>query len=107
MSTTAESTREFAEIEADIARTRASLNRKLQELEYRLSPSERLSQVKARLDVRRLDPRRYPEWVAVGAVVIGGAMALAGWRRARQPVLDDGDLDEVVIFDLCDHEPPA
>jgi hypothetical protein len=100
--TTAEATREFAEIEADIARTRASLNRKLQELEQRLSPTERLSQVKARLDPKRLDPRPYPEWIAVAAVVVGAAMAVTGWRRSRHVETDDADLDEVVIFNACD-----
>ena len=105
MSTTTEAPREFAEIEADIARTRASLNRRIQELESRLSPTERFAQVKARLDPRRLDPRAHPEWVAVAAVVAGAALALAGWRRSRPTAFDDGDLDEVVIFEVCEDEP--
>jgi hypothetical protein len=102
MSTTADTTREFERIENDIARTRASLNRRIQELEQRLSPTERLAQVKSSLDPRRLDPRLHPEWLAVGAIALGSALAFAGWRRSRTAVLDEGDLEEVVIFDPCD-----
>jgi hypothetical protein len=102
MSTTAEAPRDVAAIEADIARTRASLNRRLQELEHRLSPSERLAEVKARLDPRHLDPRPYPEWMAVAFVAIGAGLALAGWRRSRRAALDEADLDEVVLFDVCE-----
>jgi hypothetical protein len=98
---TADATRDFAEIEADIARTRASLNRRLQELEQRLSPSGQLNEVRARLRPERFDPRRYPEWVAVAAVAAGAAMALAGWLRTRPARLDEGDLDDVVIFEVC------
>jgi hypothetical protein len=107
MSTTAEAPREFAAIEADIARTRASLNRKLQELESRLSPSERLARVKSRLDLRRLDPRPHPEWLAVAAVVAGSLLALAGWRRSRPAALDEADLEELVIFDVCEDSDEA
>jgi hypothetical protein len=106
MSTTAEAPREFAAIEADIARTRASLNSRLQELESRLSPSERLARVKSRLDLRRLDPRPHPEWMAVGLVALGAALALAGWRR-RPPALDEADLEELLIFDACDEPEDA
>jgi hypothetical protein len=102
MSTMAEAPRDVAAIEAEIARTRASLNRRLQELEHRLSPTERLAQVKSQLDIRRLDPRPYPEWIAVAAVIAGSLLALAGWRRSRQPALDEADLDELVIFDVCE-----
>lgn len=102
MSTMAEAPRDVAAIEAEIARTRASLNRRLQELEHRLSPTERLAQVKSQLDIRRLDPRPHPEWIAVAAVVAGSLLALAGWRRSRQPTLDEADLDELVIFDVCE-----
>jgi hypothetical protein len=102
MSTTAEAPRDVTAIEADIARTRASLNRRLQELEHRLSPGERLAQVKATLDPRRLDPRPYPEWMAAAFVAIGAGLALAGWRRSRKAALDEADLEELVIFDVCD-----
>lgn len=100
MSTTAEA-RDVTAIEADIARTRASLNRRLQELESRLSPGERLAQVKSSLDLRRFDPRPHPEWIAVAMVTLGAGLALAGWRRSRQPGLDEADLEELVIFDVC------
>ena len=104
MSTTSDTTREFERIELDIARTRASLNRRIQALEHRLSPSERLAQVKSSLDPRRFDPRPYPEWMAVGAIALGIVLAFAGWRRTREAAIDEADLEEVVIFDACDAE---
>lgn len=85
-------------IEADIARTRASLNRKLAELERRLSPSRRLAAARRTLDPSRLDPRPYPEWIAVGAIAAGTLLALAGWRRYRSVNADD-DLEDLVIFE--------
>lgn len=102
MSTVEDTPREFAEIEADIARTRASLNRKIQELEKRLSPSERVAEVKRRLDPRRLDPRPYPEWMAVGAIALGACLAITGWRRSRVRVADDTDLEDVIVFEVCE-----
>ena len=108
--TTAEAPREFALIEADIARTRASLNRKLQELEQRLSPSQRMAEVKAKLDPRRFDPRPYPEWIAVGAVALGTVLALAGWRRSRgngYAELRDDDLDDLLVFEVCEDDTPV
>jgi hypothetical protein len=106
MSTTADAPRDVVAIEAEIARTRASLNRRLEELEHRLSPSQRLAEVKSRIDIRRLDPRPHPEWLAVAAVVTGSLLALAGWRRSRQAALDEADLDELVIFDVCEELEP-
>lgn len=102
MSPTLNPPREVTEIEGDIARTRASLNRRLQELEHRLSPGEKLAQVKSRLDVRRFDPRPHPEWIAAGAVALGSVLALAGWRRSRSAAIDEADLEDVVIFGACE-----
>jgi hypothetical protein len=101
MSTTADVPRDVVAIEAEIARTRASLNRRLEELEHRLSPSQRLAEVKS-----RLNPRPHPEWLAVAAIVAGSLLALAGWRRSRQPALDEADLEELVIFDVCEELEP-
>ena len=99
--------REAEAIEADIARTRASLNRRLIELERRLSPSHRLAEARRsldprRLDLRRLDPRPYPEWIAAGSVAVGAVLALAGWRRSRR-ASDEDVLADLVIFETsCD-----
>ena len=60
--------------------------------------------MKSSLDPRRLDPRPYPEWIAVGAIALGTVLAFAGWRRTREAALDEGDLEEVVIFDACDDD---
>ena len=92
-----EDTRDPEAIQVEIARTRASLNRKLAELERRLSPSRRLAQAKRSLHPGRLDPRPYPEWIAVGAVVTGSLLALAGWRRSRRVAEDE--LEDLVIFE--------
>ena len=102
MNTMEETPRELSEIEADIARTRASLNRKLIELEKRLSPSHQIAQVKARYNPRRLDPRPYPEWIAVAAVAVGTVLALRGWRQARAPLADETDLEDVIVFEAVD-----
>lgn len=98
MNTTEEIPRDVEEIESDIARTRASLNRRMLELERRLSPSD----VTRRLRERQPDLRAHPEWIAVGAIVTGAAMALIGWRRSRRMALDEADLEDVVIFDVCE-----
>ena len=65
-------------LQADIARTRASLDRKLHELEYRLNPKIKLAQIKS-----RLDPRPYSGWLALAAVAAGAWMTIAGVRRYR------------------------
>lgn len=101
MSTTSDRPRELHEIEADIARTRASLNRKIQEIEQRLSPSGQLARVKSSIDPRRFDPRPHPEWIAVGAIALGSLLALAGWRRSRNGAADEDDLADIVLFDAC------
>lgn len=65
-------------LQADIARTRASLDRKLHELEYRLNPKVKIAQIKS-----RLDPRPYSGWIAIAAVAAGAWMTIAGVRRYR------------------------
>jgi MYXO-CTERM domain-containing protein len=104
MSTASETPRELHEIEADIARTRASLNRKIQQIEQRLSPSEQLARVKSSINPQRFDPRPYPEWIAVGAIALGSLLALAGWRRSRNGAASDDDLTDVVLFEVCDDD---
>jgi ElaB/YqjD/DUF883 family membrane-anchored ribosome-binding protein len=67
-----------AQIEREIVRTRASLQRKLEELQHRLSPRERVKAV-----AQRVDPRPYAGVAALAAVGIGTGMAVKQWRRHR------------------------
>jgi hypothetical protein len=65
-------------MEEDIAGTRASLNRKIDEIERRLTPAHIKAQVR-----RKLDPQPYTTWLALGAVALGTLMALRNWPRHR------------------------
>lgn len=82
-----------AAIEAEIARTRASLDRKLHALEARLNPRTRLAEVRA-----RLDPRPYTQWAAVAAVAVGTWMAVSGLRRYR--FSRAGGMDDPFLADM-------
>ena len=64
------------QIEADIAATRASLDRKLQDIEARLSPRARLNELRA-----RVHPENYLGLAAVAAIATGIALAMRGLRR--------------------------
>jgi hypothetical protein len=66
------------EIQSQIAETRAALDRKVQELERRLSPSARLQQLRS-----HAGDDRTIAWAAVAAVATGAGLALNGWRKAR------------------------
>jgi hypothetical protein len=74
---------QMAAIESDIARTRASLDRKLGEIERRLAPAHVKAELKQALK-RRLDPDPYLGWIATGLVAVGGWMAVRGARRHRE-----------------------
>lgn len=83
-----------AVLQAEIARTRASLDRKLSELEYRLNPKVKFAQLKT-----RLDPRPYTGWIAAGAIAAGVWMMVAGLRRyrfARRPGMDDPSMADMM-----------
>lgn len=67
--------REPAEIEAGIARTRASLDRKIEEIEKRLDPRRQWAQARHRYETPVL------AWAAVTAVAAGAWMAVSGLRR--------------------------
>ena len=69
----------LASLEMNIAGTRASLNRKIDEIERRLSPAHIKAQVR-----RKLDPESYTVWVALGAVALGALMAARNWPRSRE-----------------------
>jgi hypothetical protein len=68
------------QIESRIETTRASLNRKLGELERRLAPRAQVE------SLRREAQAHTPQllaWGAVAAVAMGTAMVVSGWRRTR------------------------
>ncbi len=70
-------------IERDIAYTRASLHRKIDELQHRLNPRERMRAETDRVKsaVRNVDPRPYAGAAALAAIGVGTAMAVRGLRR--------------------------
>lgn len=70
-------------LEREIAHTRASLHRKLDELQHRLNPRERVRAEAERVKsaVRNVDPVPYTGAAALAAVGIGTAMAVRGLRR--------------------------
>jgi hypothetical protein len=67
------------EIESRIEEKRADLDRKLEELEQRLSPRQQFQRMKA-----RIHPQPYIGWAAIGAVAAGTYLAVNGWRRAHR-----------------------
>jgi hypothetical protein len=82
------------QIEADIVARRASLDRKLHDLETRLSPKARFNELRA-----RVHPQEYLGLAAVAAVATGTALAVRGFRRTRreEPAsLDDLEFTGVV-----------
>ena len=85
-----------AEIEANIAATRASLGRKLERLERKLSPRARFSELRA-----RVHPQDYLGLAAVAAITTGAAMAVRGLRRSRRE--EPGALNDLeVAAVLCE-----
>jgi hypothetical protein len=85
---------EPARIEREIVHRRASLHRKLEVLQHRLSPREQMREGAERVTaavrhetervttaVRNVDPRAYAGVAALAAVGIGTAMAVQGLRR--------------------------
>jgi Protein of unknown function (DUF3618) len=68
----------FATLEEEIAGTRASLNRKIDEIERRLTPAHIKAQVR-----QKLDPESYTVWLALGAVALGVLIAVRSWPRQR------------------------
>jgi len=74
---------QIAAIESDIVRTRASLDRKLSEIERRLAPDHVKAELKHALK-RRVNPEPYLGWIATGLVAVGGFMAVRGARRHRE-----------------------
>jgi len=79
-------------LEMDIAETRQSLDRKLDEIGRRLQPSEMKSELKEAVK-QRLDPNPYLGYIAGGLVAVGTAMAVNGLRRRRQTSFPSDDAD--------------
>ena len=71
------------EIESHILETRASLDRKLEALEDRLSPRRQLQRLRGRVEI---EP--YIGWVAVGAIAAGIYLAVRGGRRVQPATTD-------------------
>jgi hypothetical protein len=67
-------------IESEIEMTRASLDRRISELERRLDPRRRVQSVRHELDARA---PQLLAWGALAAIATGTAMAVSGWRRVR------------------------
>jgi hypothetical protein len=86
-----------AVIEREIAHKRASLQRKLDELQHRLNPRERVRAETDRVKdaVRNIDPTPYTGAAALAAVGIGAAMAVRGLRRRNNhhDVITPGEAD--------------
>ena len=84
------------EIERSIEARRESLKGKLNELEHRLSPGERIREMR-----RRIDPEAMVPWAAVGAVATGAVLAIRGLRRSRSAHTEAAaDEDTFCIVDV-------
>ncbi|NUR56190.1 MAG: DUF3618 domain-containing protein [Acidobacteria bacterium] len=81
---------ELTGIQREIERTRASLDRKLSEIERRIAPDHVKAELKQALK-RRLDPEPYLGWIATGLVALGGWMAVRGARRGRYEPFPAGE----------------
>jgi hypothetical protein len=87
------------EIERSISATRESLKGKLNELEHRLSPAERMIEMR-----QRINPDVVVPWAAVGAVATGAMLAVRGLRRHRGSSADyerDEELEELMDETIC------
>ena len=94
-----------AEIESRIEQKRASLDRKLRALDYKLSPREQLHRVRDRVNADSV-----LGWAAVGAVATGALLAVNGWRRhhgadGHAEPADPADLEEIVMLDSAELPP--
>jgi hypothetical protein len=98
MNTTGIDARSPEEIEQNIIERRDALKGKLQELEHKLSPTERMRQVR-----ERIDPEAIAPWAAVGAVATGAWLAARGLRHRHST---DGieaadEIEEAVCIDIA------
>jgi hypothetical protein len=73
----------LSELEIEIAETRQSLDRKLDEIGRRLQPGELKSEL-ADAVKERLDPHRYLGYIAGGLVAVGTFMAMRGLKSGRR-----------------------
>lgn len=91
--------RQPEDIEARIVETRASLERRLEELERRLSPREHLKRV-----ATRVHAQQYVPWAAAAAILAGLYLAVRGLRRYHHVrPLDEDDLLSTT-FVICEED---
>ena len=86
MSSAEEFSRTADAIECEIEVTRESLARKLEEIQRRVDPRERLHRVR-----QRINREDVAAWSAVSAIVAGAGLAVAGWQRHRAARGDGAD----------------
>jgi hypothetical protein len=96
MNTSGLDARSAAEIERDISARRESLKDTLNELEHRLSPSERINEMR-----QRIKPDTVMPWAAVGAVATGAMLAVRGLRRHKHSSTDEQEMDEMLCIDVA------
>ena len=77
-------------LEMDIAETRQSVDRKLDEIGRRLHPSEMTAELKDAVK-ERLDPEPFLGYIAGGLVAMGTLMAVRGLRRRRHAEFPSGE----------------
>lgn len=80
----------MSELEVEIAETRQSLDRKLDEIGRRLQPSELTSELTEAVK-ERLDPEPYLGYIAGGLVALGTVMAVRGLRRRNRATFPAGE----------------
>jgi hypothetical protein len=78
-------------LEMDIAETRQSLDRKLDEIGRRLQPGEVTSELKETVK-RRSEP--YLGYIAGGLIAAGTLMAVSGFRRNHSTEFPSREYDE-------------
>jgi hypothetical protein len=102
MNTTGIDERSPEQIEGSITARREALKGKLNELGYKLSPAERVRDVRD-----RIDPAAVAPWAAVGAVATGAWLAMRGLRRRHaanghgSDMSDVGDMSDLVDETIC------
>lgn len=98
-SETLERERSPKQIEAEIAATRESLDRKLHEIEKRLDPRRQWHELRGTVQ-ERLTSTPLAAWGAVAAVAAGSWMAVSGLRRYRMEPDGDALEPDLVVTEM-------
>jgi len=80
-------------LEIEIAETRQSLDRKLEEIGRRMQPGELKAELKEAVR-ERLDPDPYLGYIAGSLIALGTLMAVRGLRRRHPAAFPSGDYME-------------